>query len=332
MPEHIYDIFISYSRKDTERVTRLISDLKVRLPQLNYWLDVDGIESGDQFEDKIVSAIDRSKFVLFVASDSSMESKWTSDEVRYAQNTDKKVIPVIINGTALKGWFLFRFGRIDCINADAPDQFDKLVRNLASWCHYLISDPNASSKVTPQNTTFSSDVKAYRPATAQRETTKTVSTTGNKIYKIRLDKPGPMKLQIVKAVKETFGYNLKTAKELVDYTPSIISGQMLLDEEEFQRLKVYFDYLGATISKIPTVATQTEPQYHALFLDIVGPSKLATVKAIKDYFGFDLKTAKNLVDSAPCILVNYKDRRFSQSDISRINNILKPFGSKVSGI
>ena len=150
MTKPIYDIFISYSRKDIHRVNRLISDLKARLPELKYWYDIDGIESADEFVEKMVSAIDRSKFVLFVASDNSMESKWTKDEVSYALNTNKKVIPAIINDTILRGWFLFRLGRIDCINADIPTQFDKLVRDLASWCNYHISGPGLTSTAPRQ--------------------------------------------------------------------------------------------------------------------------------------------------------------------------------------
>ena len=53
-----YDIFISYSRKDFDEVNQIVEMLKSRIPTLNYWFDITGIESGDEFEDKIISAID----------------------------------------------------------------------------------------------------------------------------------------------------------------------------------------------------------------------------------------------------------------------------------
>ena len=52
-----YDVFISYSRKDLEEVKRFIERLKRHIPTLIYWFDLTGIESGDEFGDRIISAI-----------------------------------------------------------------------------------------------------------------------------------------------------------------------------------------------------------------------------------------------------------------------------------
>lgn len=128
-----YDLFISYSRKDFEEVSALIEKIKAALPGISYWFDIDGIESGDEFEDKIISAIDSSSYVLFALSENSIDSQWTKDEVMYARNTDKKVIPVLLKGAQMKGWFLFKFGRVDCIDSTNQLQMDKLLHNLATW-------------------------------------------------------------------------------------------------------------------------------------------------------------------------------------------------------
>ncbi|MBQ3251004.1 MAG: TIR domain-containing protein [Bacteroidales bacterium] len=128
-----YDLFISYSRKDFEEVSALIEKIKAALPGISYWFDIDGIESGDEFEDKIISAIDNSSYVLFALSENSIGSQWTKDEVMYAKNTDKKVIPVLLKGAQMKGWFLFKFGRVDCIDSTNQLQMDKLLHNLATW-------------------------------------------------------------------------------------------------------------------------------------------------------------------------------------------------------
>ena len=87
-------MFISYSRKDFDVVNDFVKMLKSRIPQLNCWFDITGIESGDEFEDKIISAIDNSSYVLFAVSDNSLESPWTKDEVMYAKNTDLAVLTV----------------------------------------------------------------------------------------------------------------------------------------------------------------------------------------------------------------------------------------------
>ena len=131
--KHKYDLFVSYSRKDKEKVYLFMDRLKNRIPGLNYWHDVTGVESADEFEDKIVSAIDNSAYVIFFLSENSIASPYTKDEVTYAKNTDKKVLPVLLPDAKLKGWFLFKFGRVDYIECDNAIHFDKLVKNLATW-------------------------------------------------------------------------------------------------------------------------------------------------------------------------------------------------------
>lgn len=129
----LYDVFISYSRKDFDEVNAFVKMLQKRIPQLSYWFDIKGIESGDEFTEKIISAIDNSSYMLFALSDNSIASEWTKDEVMYAKNIGKKVIPVLLKGASLKGWFLFKFGRIDYIDSVNELQVDKLIGNLCDW-------------------------------------------------------------------------------------------------------------------------------------------------------------------------------------------------------
>ena len=129
-----HDIFISYSRKDFNEVRNLMAYFQSRIPELKCWFDITGIESGAEFEEKIISAITDSSYVLFALSDNSMNSTWTNAEVNYAANIGKKVIPVLLKGATLKhGWFLFKFGGIDCIDSTNELQMQKLVSNLSEW-------------------------------------------------------------------------------------------------------------------------------------------------------------------------------------------------------
>jgi TPR repeat protein len=133
MAQHQYDVFISYSRRDFDEVNTIVSRIKASVPGIQIWFDITGIESGDEFEDKIINAIDNSRIILFALSDNSIQSQWAKDEVMYAKNSDKRVIPVLLKGAKLKGWFLFKFGRIDCIDANVNLQWDKLIRDLSHW-------------------------------------------------------------------------------------------------------------------------------------------------------------------------------------------------------
>ena len=128
-----YDIFISYSRKDFDEVAELIGRLRAEIPNLALWFDATGIESGDDFDDKIIAAIENSSCLLFAVSDNAQESQWVRDEVMYARNIDKKVIPVLMKGAQMRGWFLFKFGRVDCIDSADEMQFKKLIQNLSAW-------------------------------------------------------------------------------------------------------------------------------------------------------------------------------------------------------
>ena len=128
-----YDGFISYSRKDLDDVSSILETIKTAIPNLSYWFDINGIESGDEFEDKIIYAIDNSSYVLFALSENSIQSQWTKAEVKYAKNTEKKVIPILLKGAQMKGWFLFKFGPIDCIDSTNTLQMEKLLQNLSDW-------------------------------------------------------------------------------------------------------------------------------------------------------------------------------------------------------
>lgn len=128
-----YDVFISYSRKDFDEVSALLETIRKEVPGLSVWFDLNGIESGDDFEDKIISAIDDSSYILFALSDNSLESEWTKKEVMYAKNTGKRVVPVLLKGAQLKKWFLFKFGTVDCIDSTSSIQMEKLCQNLSDW-------------------------------------------------------------------------------------------------------------------------------------------------------------------------------------------------------
>lgn len=139
MNEHKkYDIFISYSRRDLEEVTVFVEMLKARIPAIEIWMDLDGIEAADEFDEKIITAIDASSYVLFMVSNNSNSvgegsSKWTKKELVYAKNTGKTVLPVLLKGALLNSWFLFEFGRVNFIDSSDSRQIDKFLKNLARW-------------------------------------------------------------------------------------------------------------------------------------------------------------------------------------------------------
>lgn len=160
-----YDIFISYSRKDFNEVKALYEMLKSRISNINIWFDLTGIESGDEFDEKIIAAINDSKMLLFALSDNSMQSKYAKDEVMYAKNTEKRIIPVLMKGACLKDWFLFKFGRIDCIDLQDEKQVNKMLNNFSQWFDKkLVNEPASSPKVSQsQQTSAAKSATALSP-------------------------------------------------------------------------------------------------------------------------------------------------------------------------
>lgn len=129
---HENEIFISYSRHDSSIVHPFVNKIQDVL-KIKCWIDMEGIESGDQFEDVIIEAIDRSKIVLFMLSDNSIKSNWTKKEVYYAEGEQKRIVPVVIDNKGLRGWFKFHFGNIDYIDSNSPELVSKLIQNLKDW-------------------------------------------------------------------------------------------------------------------------------------------------------------------------------------------------------
>ena len=62
-----YDVFVSYSRKDTKIVDEFVNRLESE--GVRVWIDRDGVESGDAFKRVIVNAIKESALFMFFSSE-----------------------------------------------------------------------------------------------------------------------------------------------------------------------------------------------------------------------------------------------------------------------
>ena len=95
-----YDVFISYSRKDymDDRMNvipgNVVSKVKEALTNegITYWFDEEGLYSGNDFTEKIVSNIEASTIFLFLSTKDANASPWTSKEVACADEI-YKILP-----------------------------------------------------------------------------------------------------------------------------------------------------------------------------------------------------------------------------------------------
>lgn len=126
------EIFISYSRKDFDKV-KAIKDEIDREVGIDCWMDLDGIESGEQFEDVIISAINTHDTMLFMLSPNSMNSKYALRELNYAEHKEKRIILVYVEPCKMTDRFVFRYDETDTIDWNNPLQHNKLMGNLREW-------------------------------------------------------------------------------------------------------------------------------------------------------------------------------------------------------
>lgn len=141
-----YDVFISYSRKDLELVKGIKKNID-RLVGIDCWMDLDGIESGEQFEDVIINAICKCDTILFMMSANSMQSEWALDELDFAKHEKKRIVLVSIDNAEMSGKFYFRYHKYDTITWTNLPQREKLIRNLKSWIGTEQREENGAEKI-----------------------------------------------------------------------------------------------------------------------------------------------------------------------------------------
>ncbi len=153
-------IFISYKRIDKKKVLPIVEEIRKKTG-INCWIDMEGIESGDQFERIIIRAIKGCDILVFMMSRNSIApiidtktglpdydtQSWIEREVKFALDKKKRVIPISIDGTMVSDcdWLAFNCNGIDCIDYSNQDQRDKFFRDITRWLKNTITDVKEST-------------------------------------------------------------------------------------------------------------------------------------------------------------------------------------------
>jgi hypothetical protein len=125
------EIFISYSRRDQEFVTRLASDLDAQVAGV--WFDQATIQLGQKWHDEIMEGIRECKAFILVLSPDAAESRYVREEVSKALELGKTIFPVIYRPANWKDEFatlVREVQTLDLRSGSYTDNFHKLVDGL----------------------------------------------------------------------------------------------------------------------------------------------------------------------------------------------------------
>ena len=156
--EKKFDVFISYSRKDytdeneiplddsiVARILRVLDDNGI-----TYWIDKEGIYSGDAFQEVICTAIEESRVFLFISSQHSNESVWTPGEVQTATDLGMPIVPFRADDTLYNRKIRIKLAPLDRIDYTRlrDRSFPLLVKSLKKQIEGVVSEQTSDTPDT----------------------------------------------------------------------------------------------------------------------------------------------------------------------------------------
>lgn len=121
------NVFISYSRLTSETATQLARKLE---EIHNVWLDVTDLPGGWDWWEEIKAAIDRSEVIVFLLSPSFCLSPFCLQELTYADELKKRLIPVVIGNIPTPPASLARLEWISLSNWEQQKGWEEGVQEL----------------------------------------------------------------------------------------------------------------------------------------------------------------------------------------------------------
>ncbi len=133
--DYQYDVFVSYARADLAGANGMENPVSHILSLLDssgisFWIDREGIYSGQQFAETITNAIQRSRLFVFLSSRNSNNSEWTAREIFEAVDEGKTIIPVCLDNWQYSPSFRLILRPLDRIDYYKGGQDEQLVKSV----------------------------------------------------------------------------------------------------------------------------------------------------------------------------------------------------------
>ncbi len=139
-------IFISYARKNRKKVDELVARLQA--DGFDVWLDRQSIDSGAQWREEIVVAIDNAYAFLLALSPASAASRNVRKEMDLAEDSKRSIIPVLLARVRLSAQLRYQLAGVQWIEYFRKPElkYVELVKVLRMYRQNALAIPPATTK------------------------------------------------------------------------------------------------------------------------------------------------------------------------------------------
>jgi ribosomal silencing factor RsfS len=140
----IHNIFLSYSRSDGYDFAKKLAD-GLQNEGFDVWIDKDDIRAGSAWYIEIEKALENCDCLLFIETENSVRSEHVLDEVYYALEQKKKIIPLLVVESKTP-YRLKKFQHVD-FTSDYEAGLAHLIRELRNEvADHLVTEEKLNSK------------------------------------------------------------------------------------------------------------------------------------------------------------------------------------------
>ncbi len=138
------EVFVSYARTDRERVMELVE--RMRSAGIGVWVDEGGIHGASLWGQEIVDAIDASKVMILMISDSSIASDNVVKELSIASEDKKPILPVYLHRSEIPKSMRYQLAGIQHIEFFEGQEDEAFQSMLVSLSRLGVSAGGAEAK------------------------------------------------------------------------------------------------------------------------------------------------------------------------------------------
>src|ERR1700690_496849 len=140
-------IFISYSRRDTQTVDRIAASMKDA--GLDFWIDREDIKAGNTWRVQIVQAIDTCDAFVLMLSPNSAASDNVRKEIDLGQDSGRKMFVMMLEPTNLPAEIRYQLAGLQFIDLNMVG-YDKSVSQLTALLKEQVAKTRPTSPKTRQ--------------------------------------------------------------------------------------------------------------------------------------------------------------------------------------